>query len=133
MTQTVNWQYIDNACTELTEQITENKEKYDFIYGIPRGGLVIAVIMSHKLNVPIYAEDYVFYAKERILFVDDIADTGTTLESYKKLAIAENAKFATIHKKVNSRFIPDYYYKETDKWIVYPWETVDSSKADYKR
>lgn len=127
----VDWNYIDNACKELANRIKNDNITFDYIYGIPRGGLVIAVIMSHLLDIDILQECYII-TNEHILFVDDISDTGTTLEKYSNTEIANDAKFLTIHKSTNSKFIPDYYFEETDSWIIYPWETKETSKADYK-
>ena len=48
------------------------------IYGIPRGGLCLAVALSHKLNIELLKEP-----RNNILIVDDIYDSGETLHRYK--------------------------------------------------
>ena len=42
-----------NLCHELARQIRASKEQFDFIYGIPRGGLIPAVYLSHILDIPL--------------------------------------------------------------------------------
>lgn len=37
--------------------------KFDEIYGIPRGGLIIAVVLSHRLELPLSLE---FHLKEAV-------------------------------------------------------------------
>ena len=52
--------------------------------------------------------------------VDDIADTGQTLNSFSKL---DDVYIATIHYHEQSQFVPDkWVLQKKDKWIVYPWE-----------
>ena len=92
------------------------------VMGLPRGGLIPAVILSHKLNVPL-----VFEPTENTLVIDDICDSGETfIKIYQQ---HPNLKFACLHYKMHtSNFMPtvwaDLY--EGDDWIVYPWEQSDS-------
>ena len=67
---------------------------------------------------------------KQILIVDDIADTGHTLNLYKK---EERNIICTLHHHEQSIVRPDFYCEEKgDKWIVYPWETRDSDEIqDY--
>jgi hypothetical protein len=64
---------------------------------------------------------------EKVLIVDDVADTGETLEFVLKHVRQKGAKevrVATIAYKPHSRVKPDYHVFETDKWIVFPWEEM---------
>ena len=47
----VTEQYYKTLINKLTKQIPKNK--YRTLFGIPRGGMVIAVYLSHRLNLPI--------------------------------------------------------------------------------
>ena len=124
------WNVIDIAVAELCDKVKD--ESFEAIYGIPRGGLIMAVMMSHKLDVPLVTSLNGMY-DTKFLIVDDIADTGVTLEKYKKLEVCEYAKFATLHYHKQSVVEPDYWISEKgDKWIVYPWERDDSNEIqDY--
>jgi len=84
------------------------------IFGIPRGGLIIAVKLSHLLGVPLTLIQPL--KDNNCLVVDDVADTGATLEKFK------NYKTATLHYKPWSSVKPTYYVEETTDWIIYPWE-----------
>ena len=99
---------------ELAIKISKDGNEYDGIYGIPRGGLPIAVCLSHELDLPL-----LMYPTDKSLVVDDISDTGKTLESHKNKAIA------TLYSTSWTKTKPLYFIKEKlfkSDWIVYPWE-----------
>lgn len=89
------------------------------IYGIPRGGLVLAVALSHKLDLPLYSLEQVI-AHGHALVVDDISDSGETLKRFGRLAECT----ATIHLVPGTSYVPDVWAEERsiDSWMVYPWE-----------
>lgn len=127
----ITWDYIDTAADYLAEKITESQMLIEAIYGVPRGGLIIASLLSHRLSIPlIMSRVSSQHENENILVVDDICDSGKTLEKYKIFRYP----IITIHHKKSARVKPMFYYEvisETD-WIVYPWEREDSEPiADY--
>lgn len=131
----MSWQEVEEAVTKIASKI--DRTKVHAIYGVPRGGLVLAVLLSHKLDVPMVTDLKNILPYRRVLIVDDISDSGRTLQSLIKNVFSQVAYSwavpltATIHYKPGSRFRPDIYYKETEDWIVYPWETEATSKVDY--
>lgn len=133
----LTWADIDKATDNIVLQIKEKGLKPDTILGIPRGGLIIAVILSHKLNIPYTTSIKKMQESALILMADDISDTGKTFQNelkYQSLFFSLK-KFITssIHIAPNTSFIPDIFYQKTNgEWIVYPWETDNTSKADYK-
>ena len=128
------WQEIENAIDYITSRIKSKRIQIDVVYGVPRGGLILAVLLSHRLNVPLILDPFLTKDK-RILVIDDISDSGTTLMNL--ISKMTPSKFshppvtATIHYKPGSLFIPDIYYSTTSNWVVYAWETESTSKADY--
>ena len=60
----------------------------------------------------------------KILLVDDVADSGKSLQLVYEhlLKKAKEIKTLTIFYKPWSSILPDYYVKETRAWIVFPWE-----------
>jgi hypoxanthine phosphoribosyltransferase len=107
---------------ELCERIPKNV--YDAIYGIPRGGSIIATYMSHYLNdlevLPVIS--YPYHFRYNILVVDDICDTGRTLIHFW-------SKFDTacIFWK-GCKIKPKYWVEQIPKkvWIVFPYERTDA-------
>jgi len=66
---------------------------------------------------------------ERVLVVDDVADTGESLrvvQTHLGEKGATEVKIATIYYKPWSVLIPDYYEKETSSWIIFPWERKET-------
>ena len=112
----VYWDDISILVDELCSTIISSGVQIKSITGIERGGLIPAVMISHKLNIP-----YVNKINKDTLVVDDICVSGETLKN----TIAGYT--ATLHYKKTASFTPDFYSKEVgDEWIVYPWERNNS-------
>jgi hypoxanthine phosphoribosyltransferase len=72
----------------------------------------------------------------KVLLVDDVADSGTSLLLAKKYIGklgASGVKIATLHIKPWSSFKPDYYGEESESWIIYPWEINETIKEITKK
>jgi xanthine phosphoribosyltransferase len=113
------------------------------IVAITRGGLVPAMIVSRELDIRVidtisvksYAHQSQSEAKvtkspqaelmgdgEGILVIDDLVDTGKTLELVRRLY--PKAHFATVYAKPSGRPMVDTYITEVsqDTWIFFPWD-----------
>ena len=113
----ISWKVIENFVEEISN--LHKKEKFTGVYGLPRGGLVLAVMISNRLNIPM-----LMAPSKGCIIVDDIADTGRSLEHFTINETQKNKYFiATVYYKDWSKVIPDYYYKiKKDEWLVFPWE-----------
>ncbi len=151
------WNQIYNMLLNLTERIRKNKFKPDIIVGVSRGGWPPARVISDLLGNPnlanVRAEFYLGVAEtkeepiltqptsmevagKRVLVVDEIADTGKSLKLVKEHIIQQGAtetKIATVYYKPWSIIKPDYYEKETRRWIVFPWEIKETVRKIVKR
>ena len=118
----LSWDDISVLVEDLCDTIASSGAEITSITGIKRGGLIPAVMISHKLNIP-----YVDRINKDTLVIDDICDTGETLKNSIALYTA------TLHYKPTAGFTPDFYAKEVGSdWIVYPWERKDSDAVqDY--
>lgn len=126
-------------------------EEFDWYLAISRGGLIPAVLLSHLTDVRqidtlcavsysddktqgeinIIEKDYSHLTGKKVLIVDDLVDSGKTLDvivDYIKDFKPALLKTAVIFKKASSIFTPDYFVEERpdDAWIDFPWE-VDQS------
>ena len=72
----LSWIEFDECINSIYEQC-KNKD-FVGVYGFPRGGLCIAVALSHSLGLPLLEQP-----KNNSLIVDDIYDSGYTLEKNK--------------------------------------------------
>ena len=113
----LSWDDIETLVNQLCKQITENTRTITSVTGLERGGLIPAVMVSHKLNLP-----YVYSIHPNTLVIDDICDTGETLS-----LILGGVYTAVLHYKPTAKHRPTFYAQEVgDEWIVYPWERKDS-------
>ena len=120
----VSWWDMSDLIKDLAEKIPFEVPLIDSIYGIPRGGLIPAVILSHKLGLPM-----VDIIGRNTLVVDDISDSGVTLSKMPGQFTA-----VLFHKPHTSCFTPNVWSRlhEGDEWLVFPWEEFDSpAKQDY--
>ena len=135
--------------------------KPDYIVGLTRGGLHPANLLSQVLKVPMCSLDVSLrdsvmeptsnawmaedaFNGKKILIVDDINDTGATLQWIvndwqsmcmpgdnqwnKVFAIGGNVRFAAVVDNEASKFRDISYYslvinkEEKDVWVEFPWE-----------
>ncbi|QGR20367.1 phosphoribosyltransferase [Stygiolobus azoricus] len=145
----VTWDEVVELSTRLAEIIKEDKYQPDVIIAIARGGLVPARIIADVLGVidvlSIKVEHWVETAShtpqakvkypykldlsgKKTLIVDDITDTGDSVELAKKY-VSENFSPAVI-KTATMQYIkpvakvkPDYVASivEDWTWFMYPW------------
>jgi hypoxanthine phosphoribosyltransferase len=86
-------------------------------WGVAARSLESATI-RYPLSMPVRGMD--------VLVVDDVTDTGKTLEvaaRYLREQSPACIRTAVLHHKTCSAFVPDYYVvsEESWRWIVYPW------------
>ena len=115
-----SWDQFDKSV-----ELIANKCKFlEFsgIYGIPRGGLCLAVALSHKLNLNLISEPI-----KNSLIVDDIYETGTTLNTFKNI---DGAKFFVLFSKVKPIWWNTVFITNKNEWIVFPWENTLTFKSD---
>jgi len=120
----LSWEDLDILVEKLCEKVITELPNIDSVHGIARGGLIPSVMVSHMLNLP-----YVDLIGPNTLVIDDIADTGFTLEN------APGVYTAVLHYKSHtSSFKPNIWAAEHtgDEWVIYPFERNDSiEKQDY--
>ena len=110
-------EYIANECKFL---------EFSGIYGVPRGGLCLAVALSHKLKIDLITEPI-----KNSLIVDDVYETGITLNTFKNI---EGAKFFVLFSKKDPTWWNSVYISKKSDWIVFPWENnlnIQGDRNDY--
>jgi hypoxanthine phosphoribosyltransferase len=128
----LGWDWVDAQINTIGDKL----DGYDleFVAGIPRGGLIPAVMMSHAFGIK-----YISYSSAKMLpldlrkktiVLDDISDTGVTL------AEADKLKFITacLCLRTGTKTVPNFVGTciSDDRWLVFPWEKLDSiPKQDY--
>ena len=136
--EVLTWELNGIACRELAEQVAADAFVPDIILGIARGGLIpagaLAYALDCKLMISLNVEFYTGVGEtlsepvmlpsllessgltdQRVLVVDDVADTG------KEQGRVAEVRNAVLYKKPHTITIPDYSWRTTDKWIDFPW------------
>jgi hypoxanthine phosphoribosyltransferase len=116
------WDSFDKDVELVLTWLKQKNLDIKCVYGVPKGGLVLAVTLANKLNVPLEVdiEELNCYYNEQILVVDDISDSGETL---KLIPDIDKYNTVTLFIKEQTTFIPDFYCnKDKNNWIVFPWE-----------
>ncbi len=123
----------------------------DWLVGVGRGGLVPAVYLSHAAGLPMQSVDYsaqddtraapaierlaaLTREGQKLLFIDDINDSGRTIAKLRGLleqagAAAGAMRFATLIDNRGSRAKVDLAARTIDRavtkdWFVFPWEAL---------
>lgn len=121
------------------------------LVGVGRGGLTPAVFLSHRMGLPLVSIDHstriaqfgeelvaVLAARtragDRLLFVEDINDSGRTIGEIRAALAAQGAeaaqiRFAVLLDNVRSSQAVDYRFRALDRetqkdWFVFPWEAM---------
>lgn len=115
----VTWEAVLAYIDTLVMKVQVAGIKVSGVYGIPRGGLVLAVMISHRLNVPL-----LLAPAPDCIVVDDIVDSGRTLLHYTTNDTQFNKYYLTTMYCCDRSIVkPDFYmYDKKDKWIRFPWE-----------
>ncbi len=116
----VTWEEVENAVKYFEYKYNTEQLDCELILGIPRGGLVLATMLSYRLDLPLHIAGEPI-SDSKVLVVDDIADTGKTLE--RVLKTLPHSIVFTMHYHQQSTIEPyAWLYEKKDKWVVYPWE-----------
>ncbi|MCQ5337203.1 MAG: phosphoribosyltransferase [Candidatus Methanomethylicia archaeon] len=146
----VDWNKIQSSVLSLANKILNSKYHPDMIVGIARGGWIVARLLSDLLSIKNLASLRIEFYKgigkkdykpiitqpiseppdgKSVLIVDDVVDSGESMNLAKQYIVsmgAKDVKIATIHMKPWSKITPDYYVEIVDAWIIYPWEIRES-------
>ncbi|TRM74065.1 phosphoribosyltransferase, partial [Sulfolobus sp. E5] len=145
----VSWDEIIKLSMKLSEKMKNDDYIPDVIIAIARGGLVPSRLVADMLGVidilSIKIEHWVETAShtpqakikypykvnldgKKVAIIDDITDTGDSIELAKKYVIENftpsEIKTATLqYIKPVAKIVPDYYAEEIVEWawFMYPW------------
>lgn len=120
-------------------------DTFDHIVGLTRGGLIPGTILSHATGTPLTPFQYsskmgrgddkadndtvipAHICHTSVLIVDDIADSGQTLQELEQLFVAAGCAVysACLYTKLDSVAWPTVHVHTLpadSPWIIFPWE-----------
>jgi uncharacterized protein len=153
----MTWEDLGTAVDELAAQIRADGFGADAVLALARGGLPLAGALAYALgvknmatlNVEFYTgvderleeplllppvPDLALLRSERLLIVDDVADTGRTLVLASEFCAQHGPDVRTVvlYEKPQSVVQCDFVWRRTDRWIIFPWSApapADVSEA----
>jgi uncharacterized protein len=146
----LTWSLFGEAVKELAVSVAESGYQPDIVLAIARGGLIPAGTLGYmlsvkntftmnveyytgidqRLDVPVILPPYldlVDLEDKQFLVVDDVADTGHTLQMVREFCAPKvrEVRAAVLYHKPGSVVRPEYVWRDTDKWILFPWSSED--------
>ena len=151
----VSWEEYNTLVEKLALKVHESGYDFDQIICIARGGMRVGDVLSRIYERPLAILSTHSYAAEggtvrgelviaehmtmtsprlgsRVLLVDDMVDSGHTLEVVQRtlpqrFPRIEHLRTAVLWWKACSMFKPDYYveYLADNPWIHQPFEVYD--------
>ncbi len=152
-----SWEELQQAAFLLSKQLLDQGKRFDRLITLAKGGWPLSRSLVDYLNIPevasigvkfyqgintrydkpvIYQDLPVAVKGERVLLFDDVADTGESLvftRNYLQQQGVADITTATLFYKPRSKYMPDVFGAQTESWIVFPFETVETIKALGKR
>ena len=122
MTRYFSWNEFDKSVDYIANQC--KFWKLSGIYGVPRGGLCLAVALSHKLNIQLIEKPLKYS-----LIVDDVFETGITLRSFRDI---EGVNFFVLISKKKPIWWNTVNLSHKKEWIVFPWENKNNQLKEEK-
>ena len=142
----ISWDQIHRDSRALAWRLDgkgPDNGRWKAIVAITRGGMAPAMIIARELDIrtvdtlSIKSYDHQSQDEAKILkkpsndlvkdgtgiiIIDDLVDSGKTLEAVKKLY--PKAHYATVYAKAKGRPLVDTFITEVsqDTWIFFPWD-----------
>ncbi|MGB9963857.1 phosphoribosyltransferase [Halobacterium sp. CBA1126] len=147
-----NWEYIYGLCRDVSDDVKHSEFEPDVVVALARGGWfagrclcdflglddLTSLKMEHYVGTAQKADEpEVRYpmpegsvADKDVLIIDDIADTGGSIErahEYVAERDANEIRTATLQLLGTSEYDPDYVGEYLDEWtwVVYPWNFIE--------
>ena len=160
MSLTVSWDEYNVLVEKLALAVHRSGFRFNQIICIARGGLHVGDILSRIFDMPLAILSTHSYAAEggtvrgelviaehmtmtrptlgnRVLLVDDMVDSGHTLEAVvktlpRRYPVITEMKSAVLWWKACSVYRPDFHvdYLPDNPWIHQPFEVYDTLRPD---
>ena len=119
--EVLSWAQFDQAIELLATRFADSS--VTGVYGVPRGGLCLAVALSHAIKRPLLSAP-----ESSALIVDDVYETGRTLKAVHDQV--PQASFAVWVSKVSPDWWTAAAVAESSEWVVFPWENLERARSD---
>jgi len=128
----IEYKFIHNNTFHALQKLYPLLPKHGTIvvYGIPRGGLIPATILSHALERERPTRLVTSLSQldpsdwHRLVIVDELVDSGDTIRSLKTRF--PEAITVALYQRYSARYSADVvgHTVDNDDWLVFPWERL---------
>lgn len=151
----MSWERFHLLARRLAFAISGAAYRPDLIVAIGRGGYLPARLVADYLDVYDLSDVRVVHYRgmhrqrqagiryplpaavtgKRVLLVDDVNDTGDSLQAalrhLHERGVPAALRTAVLHHKSVSAFEPDFYAEEVRewRWIIYPWALMEDLRS----
>lgn len=145
----VTWDEVQEHCRAIAADILAMDRRFDKMLVITRGGMFPAGILareleirrienicvdtydlkeSQKIKTPVVLKPAADEFMSRVLIVDDLADTGTTLKMIREMT--QDSLVVTIFAKPAGESLVDLFREKVAQnvWVRFPWDTEKGSR-----
>lgn len=147
--EVLTYELFGTGVRELAKLVVDSGFAPDIVLGIARGGLIPGGALAYaidcknlftvsvefytgvdaRLDVPVMLPPFLNPTElddALVLVVDDVADTGRTLELVHEFCAGHvrEVRTAVLYEKPHSVIKADYAWRYTDRWINFPWSTL---------
>ena len=147
--EVLGWEEFGQASRDMASKVVASGFAVDIVVAVARGGLLLAGSIAYALgtkncgsiNVEFYTDvderlpepvlhppllDAPALTGKNVLLVDDVSDSGRTLAMVVDLLSEHGAtvRTLTLYSKPRTVLVPDYVWRDTDKWITFPWSAL---------
>lgn len=147
-----NWEYIYGLCRTVSTDVKRSEFEPDVVVALARGGWFAGRCICDFLGLDdltsLKMEHYVGTAEKSgeprirypmpegsvegkdVLIIDDIADTGGSIQRAHEYVTERNAdevRTGTLQLLQTSEFEPDFVGERLEEWawVVYPWNFIE--------
>ena len=121
----VTWAELEREIRLLASKMVEHNWRPLGLYGVPSGGVPVALLLRRALDDILGCAPELTGAPDTgVWVVDDICDSGETLARYP------GHLTAVLHVRPSSAGVPTVFLRQTEDWVVYPYEKQEEPGSE---
>lgn len=129
----ITWDKVMSLTKKLAKDIADAKFHPQFVFGIPKGGLVPAALLVRELSALGIETEIVDHSMLNLsddyyksIVIDEIVDSGDTIKDYTNMnGIMTVALFQRSTTHTSARLVGELI--DNPDWLSFPWERYETA------
>lgn len=128
MIKKLDWNTYHKYIDKLGDKIQENHHEYKYIAGVDPDDAIVAVHLSHKLNIPVISNcDMLSFVSniidtDNLLIVSNVVQTGEKFKNIQTQIVGHSVDTAAIFVDADAKWVPTYFVEKPKNYIYFPWQ-----------